>query len=442
MLRGVEESRAMTVRTSVFASAFVFGTVTVTFAQSPNDVIDQLPQMKYAVEGLTVGGPVKTDSAAYREYKCGPSEQFDGFTWCQKTRNDRERRGAYTATYSILHGRGGRVAYVSRFQEPAFFDSNEADEHIQRHSSNVGEIPRIEKMPHRSGRRDGVLASWGKITLEHLDQESIKILGDGRSPKKGLLVDFIGNFSRSAKEALPIYRISGGAGFVWAASFDQRGRGTLRFAAIDVSMLSSPSQSVVTARLASVSAEDDTPVTECDTHAASPLDPHRKTVGIPEDKIDPALAIPACASAVGVFPDSARLKYQLGRAYWKPNNFAEAITWFRRAAEYHYAPAQAMLGYMFQFGQGVSQSDREALFWYSKAANLGFAPAQKNLGLFYEMGLGVTKDISQASEWYRKAAGQGNIDAQNNLKKLSGQKNAAAEAARKEAEERAVAEGL
>jgi hypothetical protein len=60
-------------------------------------------------------------------------------------------------------------------------------------------------------------------------------LADGRSPKKGYIIDFIGDIVRSAKDGLPIYRISGGAGFVWAASFDRRDRGTLRFAAIDAS---------------------------------------------------------------------------------------------------------------------------------------------------------------------------------------------------------------
>src|SRR2546430_1748348 len=46
---------------------------------------------------------------------------------------------------------------------------------------------------------------------------------------------FIGNFDRSAKEGFPLYRISGGAGFIWAASFDQKGRGTLRLVAVDTS---------------------------------------------------------------------------------------------------------------------------------------------------------------------------------------------------------------
>jgi hypothetical protein len=55
----------------------------------------------------------------------------------------------------------------------------------------------------------------------------------GKSPPKGILIDFIGNFSNSARWGLPIYRVSGGPGFIWAASFDPEGRGTLRFFAID-----------------------------------------------------------------------------------------------------------------------------------------------------------------------------------------------------------------
>ena len=90
---------------------------------------------------------------------------------------------------------------------------------------------------------DGVIAIWGKITLERLDQESVKQLADGKSPKKGLLIDFIGNFVRSAKEGLPIYRIDGGPGFIWGASFDRKGRGTRRMAAMDASgFISSPQE--------------------------------------------------------------------------------------------------------------------------------------------------------------------------------------------------------
>jgi hypothetical protein len=63
-------------------------------------------------------------------------------------------------------------------------------------------------------------------------------LAEGRRPTtKGYFIDFIGDFAHSAKEGLPVYRLSGGAGFVWVASYDQKGRGTLRFSAVDASAI-------------------------------------------------------------------------------------------------------------------------------------------------------------------------------------------------------------
>src|SRR5262245_40266040 len=195
----------------------------------------------YAVGGLTLGARVPFDSAAYREYKCGPSDQFDGFTWCQRIRQDKERRGAFAATYSILHARDGRIAYLNRVQVPAFFGPDEAEQDIQRYSRQLGEQPRTVTMPRRPEFSYGILAAWGKVVLEPLDRESLERLLEGRRPTtKGYLIDFIGDFARSAKEGLPIYRLSGSAGFVWVASYDQKGRGTLRFSAVDASASSPP----------------------------------------------------------------------------------------------------------------------------------------------------------------------------------------------------------
>jgi hypothetical protein len=96
-------------------------------------------------------------------------------------------------------------------------------------------------MPQRDGFPNGILASWGQVELEPLDNDSIKALAEGRRPTtNGYIVDFIGDFARSATNGLPLYRISGGAGFVWVASFDQRGRGTLRLTAVDASALTAP----------------------------------------------------------------------------------------------------------------------------------------------------------------------------------------------------------
>jgi hypothetical protein len=200
----------------------------------------------YAVDGITLGSKLKLDGAMYREYKCSPSEQFSGFTWCQKSRRDSDKHGGFDVIYSILHAKDGTVVYVNRYQHPAFFDANAPDRDIQNYTRKFGGAsPQIAKMPRRSGGADGVLATWGDVELVPLDGDSMKVVAEGKSPRKGLLIDFIGNFPGSAQEGLPVYRITGGAGFVWAGTFDQKGRGGLRFAAVNASALQRPAAPAV-----------------------------------------------------------------------------------------------------------------------------------------------------------------------------------------------------
>jgi len=190
----------------------------------------------YAVEGIALGSRIKSDGPIIRDYKCSPSDQFNGLTWCQKSRRENGREGSVEASYSLAHAKNGTVLYVNRRQQPAVLDAREADRDIQSYARKFGGQPRITKMPHRAGT-DALIATWGLVELEPLDADGVRLLAEGKSPKRGLLIDFVGNFTRSAREGLPIYRIVGGAGFVWAGSFDQKARGTLRVAAVDASAL-------------------------------------------------------------------------------------------------------------------------------------------------------------------------------------------------------------
>jgi hypothetical protein len=185
----------------------------------------------YTVDGLALGERLQSNDGRYGEYNCAPSDQFEGFTWCQKSRQERERRRSFNITHSLLHAPDGRVVYVNRFQAPAFFGPKKADEEIQQYSHRMGESPRIIRKAVRAG--DGIIAVWGAVDLKPLDSEGIA--GLSSNSKNEYLIDLIGNVARSAKEGLPIYRISGGAGFLWIASFGRKGLGTLRLAAVDSS---------------------------------------------------------------------------------------------------------------------------------------------------------------------------------------------------------------
>jgi hypothetical protein len=231
----------MRVGIPVLAAMCLYHNATVVLAHSPDDLVQPQTPTKYAVEGLAIGTRLGSERTILQDYRCSRSDQFEGLIWCQKLRNDRDRRGSYRVIDSILSSQEGKVSYVNHYQEPVVFTTSNANEFIESYSRQFGNPPRIIRMPKQPDDLDGLIALWGEIRLEPLDQDSLKLLADGKSLKAALLVDFIGNFARSAKQGLPIYRIGGGAGFMLASSFDQRGQGTLRIAAVNASEFSSAS---------------------------------------------------------------------------------------------------------------------------------------------------------------------------------------------------------
>jgi TPR repeat protein len=115
----------------------------------------------------------------------------------------------------------------------------------------------------------------------------------------------------------------------------------------------------------------------------------------------------------------AYAEYNLGWMYDKgegvPQNDAEAVRWYRLAADKGYAAAQSSLGWMYDKGEGVPQNDAEAVRWYRLAADKAHAYAEYNLGRMYEGGRGVPQNDAEAVRWYRLAADQGFAAAQSNL---------------------------
>ena len=190
----------------------------------------------YVVDGLALGARVIFESDEYKQYQCTPSE-FTGLVWCQKRKTERTENGEVFKSNSILHKPDGTAVYVNRYIEPAFFSSKDIRTEIARLSAKFGESARELRMSQREGLPRAVIAIWGNIELKQLDANDSITLAAGGSPHRGILVGFLGDLRRSAKLGVPVYRITGSTGFVWAASFDQEGRGNLRFFTIDVSQI-------------------------------------------------------------------------------------------------------------------------------------------------------------------------------------------------------------
>ena len=47
----------------------------------------------------------------------------------------------------------------------------------------------------------------------------------GETITAGLLIDFLADSRKSAREGLPVFHMGGGAGYIWAAKFDDSGKG-------------------------------------------------------------------------------------------------------------------------------------------------------------------------------------------------------------------------
>lgn len=140
-------------------------------------------------------------------------------------------------------------------------------------------------------------------------------------------------------------------------------------------------------------------------------------IGVPQDHAE-AVRWWRMAADQGIAYAQASLgaAYDLGQGV--PKDYEKAFAWFRKSAEQGYAFAENDLGVYYEAGRGVQQDYAQAVIWYQKAADQDYAPAENNLGLAYYRGHGVPKDYEQTVMWFRKAAQQGYIEAERNLAAL------------------------
>lgn len=111
-------------------------------------------------------------------------------------------------------------------------------------------------------------------------------------------------------------------------------------------------------------------------------------------------------------------QYRIGYNYYYgkggyTKDYSQAYEWFIKAAEGEYKDAQFYCGWMYEYGQGVTESIEKAMYWYQKSAQQGYNRARYRIGYTYYYGKeGYTKNYSKAYEWFIKAAEEGYKDAQ------------------------------
>ena len=93
---------------------------------------------------------------------------------------------------------------------------------------------------------------------------------------------------------------------------------------------------------------------------------------------------------------------------WKPDNIPQLMD----EADAGNVISQYNLGLCYAEGNGVEVDLAEAVRWFRKAAEQGMPQAQFNLGLCLSRGAGVAKNEVEGAMWLNSAAQQGCEDAE------------------------------
>ncbi len=190
----------------------------------------------YGVGGYSLGERIARDNAGFRSFKCEPSDVFEGYTRCERSQRTTAAQGNGTRKNVIIHGDDRAPVYLMENVAPVAIDRNAVEAEIENLSKRMNERPfKVEWPTPPPGLPTSVIVSWGKVELEPLAKDEMETVAVGNNPTRGLLVDTLGDPTRSATAGLPVYRIAGGAGYLYSASFDASGRGHQNYVAVDVS---------------------------------------------------------------------------------------------------------------------------------------------------------------------------------------------------------------
>lgn len=134
-------------------------------------------------------------------------------------------------------------------------------------------------------------------------------------------------------------------------------------------------------------------------------------------KKDEAKGIEWLRRSLALPPDHPDFQVVLGKLYldefdrFLKHNYSTAMELFQQAAAKGNAEAQYQIGFLYEYGQGVTRDLEKAMKWYRQAAENGYAEAQAEIGITYAQGRDAKQDYAEALQWLQKAADQTNPDA-------------------------------
>ncbi|WP_162930109.1 SEL1-like repeat protein [Pseudophaeobacter sp. EL27] len=158
----------------------------------------------------------------------------------------------------------------------------------------------------------------------------------------------------------------------------------------------------------------------CDRFAAAPIDPAvpGDVDGVSLQDIDLKIVTEVCLKAIEEQPNTARFKFQLGRAFDASQDYNLALQWYTQAAEQGHATAQFTLGWIYLNAEWAITQPLEGVEWLTRAADQNLRQAKFHLGKAYYEGTGVDVDKERAIGLLKAAVAQGDVSARKYLENL------------------------
>lgn len=173
----------------------------------------------YSVEGFVLGDRISATNSNYRTYTCKQSDDLDEAVSCERTEVKSGRAGNITVSSTLIHTRDGTAIYIMANAFPVSLTKAIVQNEIATLSTEINEKPaKVEWLPKDAPAPAAVVVTWGQVELEEIDDRAVFDISQGKRLDLGPLINSVGNLKRSAQDHLPIYRIRGGAGYVYSAS--------------------------------------------------------------------------------------------------------------------------------------------------------------------------------------------------------------------------------
>lgn len=161
---------------------------------------------------------------------CAVTVKPPGSLWCEMLRSGSNG----WLPPSIIPGSGGAPPFVLANERRVSLARDTALLEIEELSRKLGAKPTsVVWPPMPSGVQPMVIALWGRLALEDLNDVEVEEVAAGNTKGSDILIDTLGDRVQAAQRRLPLFRIVGSRGFVYSGALDDRGRGYRHYAAIN-----------------------------------------------------------------------------------------------------------------------------------------------------------------------------------------------------------------